>query len=182
MSKSDNRNAGGNSGQGIVFINSRQRVEQLARDINEHFGSEVAAAQKSGYTKEEQDLIDRRIRSGKTRVVISTSSMEAGVDFDFAWGIHVGRPPSKRSLLQRMGRVGRHQDSQFYIADYPHAYRNEGREGTAFEDYFRTAPLEEPNVYINNEFIQIAQALCLHNEVDQLKESESACITMRPKI
>ncbi len=171
MDKTGKGNTSGNSGQGIVFIDSRQRVEQMARRVNEHFGSEVAVAQKAGYTGEEQEVIDRRIRSGKARVVISTSSMEAGVDFDFAWGIHVGRPSSKRALLQRMGRVGRHQDSEFYVADYPHAYHEKSEYG-AFEKYFMTAPLEEPIIYTNNEFIQIAQALCLKNEVEQLKATD----------
>ena len=156
------------AGQGIVFFDLRQKVERMTTFLNDSHGSEIAVAQKAGHTTEEQARLDGMIRTGRSRVIIATSSMESGVDYDFSWGINAGIPNSKRALTQRTGRIGRHQDGLFIIVDRPDAFKLK-EEIQSLEDYIDKVPSEDPILYPANEFIQIANALCVLNEIKQLK-------------
>ena len=133
-------------------------------------------AQKAGHTTDEQARLDGMIRSGAAKVVIATSAMESGIDYDFAWGINAGMPTSKRALIQRVGRIGRHQEGLFIVVDRADAFRLK-EDIQSMADYLDKTPAEDPILYPQNEFIQIANAMCLLDEIKQLKKSK---VTLYP--
>jgi DEAD/DEAH box helicase domain-containing protein len=152
---------------GIVFVDSRRSCEEYAAEINQKLGPDTAIVIKSGMSREGQGHVESSIASGRARVIFATSSMEAGIDFDFAWGLNSGAPSSKRSLLQRIGRIGRKQDGIFIILAPEKSFYSGRCEGLV--DYYNTIPLEKPLLYPTNKTIQIIQALCLRAERKQLK-------------
>ena len=155
---------------GIVFFDSRRAVEEMSSVINNSFGDEIAVVQKSGQNDDEQNRLDSLIASGKARVVIATSSMEYGVNYNFSWGINAGLPSSKRSLVQRMGRIGRHQPGLFVVVAAPDIFSGNKRFGS-FENYLTNTPVETPILYPNNQTLQIAAAFCYRYENSLLKKS-----------
>ena len=154
---------------GIVFYDSRRAVEEMSSIINEEFGEEVAVPQKAGQTKAEQKRLDELMTSGKARVVIATSSMEAGVNYDFAWGINAGLPASKRGLKQREGRIGRHRPGVFLVVAPVDTFSANKRFGS-FSHYIEGVPVETPKLYPTNETLQVANAFCFRDERKRLKD------------
>ena len=155
--------------QGIIFFDSRSQVEQATALINEASnGKDTAVAIKAGLTTKEMARIEKLLQSGQAKIVVATSSMEAGIDRDFAWGINVGEPSNKNKLLQRIGRVGRKQSGTFIVLAKDRI--NNGHR--SLSAYLQEEPLETPVLYPENEFTQISQALCLIDETNQLKESK----------
>ncbi|MCX7738340.1 MAG: DEAD/DEAH box helicase [Hydrogenothermaceae bacterium] len=99
----------------IVFLDSRREVELLALRINNILKREgreklidYITSYRSGYEPSERNEIERKLKSGKCKVVISTSALEMGVDIGSLDAcIVVGYPGTLSSIWQRFGRVGR---------------------------------------------------------------------------
>ena len=63
---------------------------------------------RSGYEAEDRTAIERALRDGCLRGVVSTSALELGIDIPhFVVGFNIGVPASRKSFRQRLGRVGR---------------------------------------------------------------------------
>jgi len=123
----------------IVFVNSRGVAERLTARLNEAFAQREGAggdqtvstrspAQVSGasgqtsgaetvlarahhgsVSKDQRDLIEDDLKSGRLRCVVATSSLELGIDMGAVdLVIQVSTPPSVASGLQRVGRAGHH--------------------------------------------------------------------------
>lgn len=154
--------------QGIIFFDSRAGVETLASEIKQRLvelgypvTDETVIPYKSGLRPSDYSYIHRRINNGATRIVVSTSALEAGIDVDFGYGIAAGLPIDKSSLLQRMGRVGRRGPSTFIVL----TANSKIREDYDLETYLRDAPLEAPIFYPTNRALLLSAALCLRSEM-----------------
>jgi ATP-dependent Lhr-like helicase len=119
----------------IVFCNSRGLAERLTSRLNEAWaerestvltaGSRAPAqlmggsAQSKGaepvlarshhgsVSKEQRELIENDLKSGRLRCVVATSSLELGIDMGAVdLVVQVSTPPSVASGLQRVGRAG----------------------------------------------------------------------------
>lgn len=97
----------------IVFTRSRLNVELLLKSIRERL--EKAGADPSmimgyrgGYLPKERRKIERDLRSGELRGVVSTNALELGIDVG-SLGLAVlhGYPGSIASAWQQIGRAGR---------------------------------------------------------------------------
>ena len=94
----------------IVFGNTRQVVEALGSrlvylDSLEHLGG--VGVHHGSLDKEEREELERLFKDGKRKAIISTSSLELGIDIgnvDFV--VQYGSPKQALRLLQRMGRSG----------------------------------------------------------------------------
>ncbi|WP_257168738.1 DEAD/DEAH box helicase [Bradyrhizobium sp. SRS-191] len=148
-------------GSFIAFHNSRQGVERIARSIDQ----DDVLPYRSGYELDDRAKIERALRSGALRGVISTSALELGIDVaQFRLGLNLGVPQSKKAFRQRLGRVGRAAHGCFAVIAPRLAF---ARYGTSFQDYY-DGSVEPSHLYLSNRFIQFAHARCLVDESESL--------------
>ncbi|MGH9398189.1 MAG: DEAD/DEAH box helicase [Terriglobia bacterium] len=101
----------------IVFANSRLATEILVTYLKEDFskapeGPEMVRGYRGGYLPLERRAIERDLRAGRLRGVVSTNALELGIDIgglDVA--VMAGYPGTIASTWQRAGRAGRRQGS-----------------------------------------------------------------------
>ncbi|MEG4518784.1 DEAD/DEAH box helicase [Microcoleus sp. AT9b-C5] len=100
---------------GIVFCNSRGAVKKLVdlihkestRQGNSYLAQKVTAFYGSLKSDRRQNIISQ-LQSGKLKVIISTSALEAGLDLpELDCCLVKGYPGSIMSFRQRLGRAGR---------------------------------------------------------------------------
>ena len=97
----------------IIFTRSRLNVELLLNLLREKLARRgedpaLVAGYRGGYLPGERRSIERGLRSGKLRGVISTNALELGIDIgSLELAILHGYPGSVASAWQQIGRVGR---------------------------------------------------------------------------
>lgn len=161
------RNLADESGDGsfIAFMDSRQGVERAAIKVDLE---DRVSPYRSGYESSDRLSIEKALRNGVLRGVVSTSALELGIDIaHFTVGINIGVPFTRKSFLQRLGRVGRNRPGIFAIFAEPQAFR---RFGATLADYHRAA-VEPSHLYLQNRFLQYAHARCLAEELDMLGDT-----------
>ncbi|MBY3513727.1 DEAD/DEAH box helicase [Rhizobium laguerreae] len=148
-------------GSFIAFHDSRQGVERVANSIND----DQVLPYRSGYEARDRELIEKGLRSGTLKGVISTSALELGIDIaSFSVGLNAGIPQSRKAFRQRLGRVGRAGPGIFGVVAPRHAFTSLG---ATFEEYY-AGSVEPSHLYLDNRFIQFAQARCLLDESENL--------------
>ncbi|MCC5887733.1 MAG: DEAD/DEAH box helicase [Gammaproteobacteria bacterium] len=91
----------------LVFCNSRQLAEKLAFRINDHAGSTLAWAHHGSLARELRLTVEQRLKEGRLRAIVATSSLEMGIDIgSLDEVVLVQSPPTVTSTLQRIGRAG----------------------------------------------------------------------------
>ena len=134
----------------IVFVNSRRTAERLTSQLNELWAKEhdpeslspavrrppaqlmkavdtaghaapvIARAHHGSVSKEERLTTETMLKEGTLKAVISTSSLELGIDMGAVdLVIQVESPPSVASGLQRVGRAGHSVGEVSQGAFYP---------------------------------------------------------------
>jgi DEAD/DEAH box helicase domain-containing protein len=173
----------------IAFVDSRKQVEHISsilarpqdrdeeREIEfklDHLARLNVLPFRAGYEEEDRDGIQDRLRAGSLRGVVSTSALELGIDIPFLdTGVLLGVPRSATSLLQRIGRIGRHTDGQVLVVNTGDLYNE-----AIFADpqSFLNRPLAEGALYLENSRIRYIHALCLAR---QGGEHDQACSALR---
>ncbi len=159
----------GRSGGFITFVDSRRAVETLAmdtdRDMNDLLDDPAVSSYRAGYTPEERRRIERDLRSGVLKGVVSTSALELGIDFpSLQVGFNVGIPPTRKAYRQRLGRVGRNAPGAFIIVAPPREFR---QYGITLHEYHEMS-VETSYLYLDNRFMQFAHGRCLSDEREAL--------------
>ncbi|MBN1458223.1 MAG: DEAD/DEAH box helicase [Armatimonadetes bacterium] len=170
----------------IAFVDSRKQSEYIASIIGrdqepskaemdealvfDHLERLNVLPYRAGYERHDRELIQRRLTDGSLRGVVSTSALELGIDIpglDLA--VLVGVPRSSTSLLQRIGRIGRHGPGAVIVV---------GGDSVTDEAVFAkpesilSRPQNQGALYLENPRIQYIHALCLARhggEHDQLR-------------
>lgn len=71
---------------------------------------------RGGYRPEQRRDIEKRLREGEIKTVVSTNALELGIDIGKLDGcILAGYPGTIASTLQRSGRTGRREDISVII-------------------------------------------------------------------
>ncbi|MEM1221373.1 MAG: ligase-associated DNA damage response DEXH box helicase [Verrucomicrobiota bacterium] len=93
----------------LLFTNTRSQTEiwyQELMELKPEWHDELAMHHGS-LDREERNLVEQRLREGKIRCVVCTSSLDLGVDFSpVSQVIQVGSPKGIARLMQRAGRSG----------------------------------------------------------------------------
>ncbi|WP_135551028.1 DEAD/DEAH box helicase [Paenibacillus cymbidii] len=102
--------------QTIVFARSRVRVELLLTYLQElvrhELGSKSIRGYRGGYLPMQRREIERGLRSGDIRGVVSTNALELGIDIGQLQACVLnGYPGTIASTWQQSGRAGRRQES-----------------------------------------------------------------------
>ncbi|MCD1257465.1 DEAD/DEAH box helicase [Paenibacillus athensensis] len=106
--------------QTIVFARSRVRVEILLTYLQElvrnELGSKSIRGYRGGYLPKLRREIERGLRSGEIRGVVSTNALELGIDIGQLQACVLnGYPGTIASTWQQSGRAGRRQESSLTI-------------------------------------------------------------------
>ncbi|MCT4781763.1 MULTISPECIES: DEAD/DEAH box helicase [Exiguobacterium] len=106
--------------QTIVFARSRVRVEVLLTYLQEltrrELGPKSIVGYRGGYLPSERREIERRLRDGEIRAVVSTNALELGVDIgQLEACVLNGYPGTVASLWQQAGRAGRRHSEALVI-------------------------------------------------------------------
>lgn len=101
-----------NDVQTIVFAKSRVRVEviltYLQELIKKQLGEKKIQGYRGGYLPNQRRAIEKGLREGKIKGVVSTNALELGVDIgQLEVCIMTGYPGSIASVWQQAGRAGR---------------------------------------------------------------------------
>lgn len=102
--------------QTIVFARSRVRVEILLTYLQElvqhELGTKSIRGYRGGYLPKLRREIERGLRSGEIRGVVSTNALELGIDIGQLQACVLnGYPGTVASTWQQSGRAGRRQES-----------------------------------------------------------------------
>ena len=94
----------------VIFTNTRAATERVISHLKEMFPEnyiENIGAHHSSLSKEHRFDIEKRLREGKLKVVVTSSSLELGIDIGFIdLVVLLGSPKSSARALQRIGRAG----------------------------------------------------------------------------
>ncbi len=95
----------------LVFTNTRSATERVVSHLKEKFpteyGDDNIAAHHSSLSKSHRFDIEERLRDGKLKVVVCSTSLELGIDIGYIdLVIMLGSPKSSARALQRLGRAG----------------------------------------------------------------------------
>ncbi|WP_391121840.1 DEAD/DEAH box helicase [Psychrobacillus sp. L3] len=106
--------------QTIVFAKSRVRVEMLVTYlqalVSKKINDQSIRGYRGGYLPSERRVIEKGLREGVIRTVVSTNALELGVDIGQLQAcIMTGYPGNIASAWQQAGRAGRRQDEALII-------------------------------------------------------------------
>lgn len=106
--------------QTIIFAKSRVRVEMLVTYMKELTKKKLfdttIMGYRGGYLPSERRKIEKGLRDGSIKTVVSTNALELGIDIGQLQAcIMTGYPGNIASALQQAGRAGRRQDDALII-------------------------------------------------------------------
>ena len=94
----------------LVFVNTRRLAERVSHSLEERLrdlGADVVAAHHGSLSRHIRLSAEARLKSGKTRVVVATASLELGIDIGTVDLVcQIGSPRAIATCLQRVGRAG----------------------------------------------------------------------------
>ncbi|MCK9568062.1 ATP-dependent helicase [Candidatus Pacearchaeota archaeon] len=95
----------------LIFTNTRSATERVVNYLREKFpteyGDDTIAAHHSSLSKSHRFDIEERLRDGKLKVVVCSTSLELGIDIGYIdLVIMLSSPKSSARALQRLGRAG----------------------------------------------------------------------------
>ena len=94
----------------LVFVNTRRLAERVSHSLEERLvdlGAEIVAAHHGSLSRQIRLSAEERLKSGKTRVVVATASLELGIDIGTVDLVcQIGSPRAIATCLQRVGRAG----------------------------------------------------------------------------
>ncbi|CAG0965426.1 DEAD-box ATP-dependent RNA helicase CshC [Myxococcaceae bacterium] len=91
----------------LVFVNSRRLAERLAAALNDLAGETLVHAHHGSIAREQRLEIEDRLKTGRVRALVATSSLELGIDMGaIDLVVQIEAPATVASGLQRIGRGG----------------------------------------------------------------------------
>jgi ATP-dependent Lhr-like helicase len=91
----------------LVFVNNRAQSEKIAARVNALAGEKVALPYHGSLSRERRFLLEERLKAGELRALVTTSSLELGIDVGSVdLVLQLQSPKRVASALQRVGRAG----------------------------------------------------------------------------
>lgn len=94
----------------LVFVNTRRLAERVSHYLEERLldlEPDAVAAHHGSLSRQIRLSAEERLKSGKTRVVVATASLELGIDVGTVDLVcQIGSPRAIATCLQRIGRAG----------------------------------------------------------------------------
>ncbi len=94
----------------LIFTNTRSATERIVHHLKQKFPknySENIGAHHGSLSKSHRENIENRLREGKLKTVVCSTSLELGIDIGYIdLVVCIGSPKSVTRFLQRAGRAG----------------------------------------------------------------------------
>ena len=93
----------------LIFTNTRSGTERLVFNLKRRFGytDEEVSAHHGSLSRDERFSVEEKLKNGKLRCVVSSTSLELGIDIGSIDNvIQINSPKSITRALQRIGRSG----------------------------------------------------------------------------
>jgi ATP-dependent Lhr-like helicase len=94
----------------LIFTNTRAATERVVHNLREKFPGDYVeniGAHHSSLSKEHRFEIENKLREGKLKVVVCSTSLELGIDIGYIdLVVLLGSPKAVSRAMQRIGRAG----------------------------------------------------------------------------
>ena len=142
----------------LVFVNNRAQAERIAARVNAHAGEEVALPYHGSLSRERRHELERRLKAGELRSLVSTSSLELGIDIGSVdLVVQLQSPKRVASALQRVGRAG-HSLREVSRGVFVPTFRDDAAEILAILGAMREGDVE-PTRAVQNALDVLAQVV-----------------------
>jgi ATP-dependent Lhr-like helicase len=142
----------------LVFVNNRAQAERMAARVNQLAGEEMALPYHGSLSRERRFLLEERLKAGELRALVTTSSLELGIDVGSVdLVVQLQSPKRVASALQRVGRAGHSLDATSRGVFVP-TFRDDALEQLAILDAMRTGDVE-PTRVVQNALDVLAQLI-----------------------
>jgi ATP-dependent Lhr-like helicase len=149
----------------LVFVNNRAQAEKVAVRLNALAGEEIALPYHGSLSRERRLYLEKLLKSGAIRALITTSSLELGIDIGTVdLVIQVQSPKRVSSGLQRVGRAG-HSLGVVSRGIVVPTFRDDVVESVALAAAMRDGDVE-PTVVVQNSLDVLAQIVVATVAVD----------------
>ena len=142
----------------LVFVNNRSQSERVAARVNTLAGEEVALPYHGSLSRERRLLLEERLKAGELRAVITTSSLELGIDVGSVdLVVQLQSPKRVAAALQRVGRAGHSLEATSRGVFIP-TFRDDALEQVAILEAMRDGDVE-PTRVVQNALDVLAQLI-----------------------
>ena len=142
----------------LVFVNNRGQAEKMAARVNALAGGEIALPYHGSLSRERRHLLESQLKAGELRALVSTSSLELGIDIGSVdLVIQLQSPKRVSSALQRVGRAGHTLDAVSRGVFIP-TFRDDALEQLAILEAMRSGDVE-PTRVVQNALDVLAQLI-----------------------
>jgi CRISPR-associated endonuclease/helicase Cas3 len=103
-------------GRGLIIVNSVALAGKIVRELRDLFGDKIRVEEISGrISKKERKVIQEALKNeAKPVLVVGTSAVDVGVDFQI--NLLIFESSDSATVIQRLGRLGRHSGFNKYQA------------------------------------------------------------------
>ncbi|MEO7361970.1 MAG: DEAD/DEAH box helicase, partial [Gemmatimonadaceae bacterium] len=133
----------------LIFVNNRSQSERMAARINTLAEGEIAQPYHGSLSRERRFLLEERLKAGELRALVTTSSLELGIDVGSVdLVIQLQSPKRVAAALQRVGRAGHSLDAVSRGLFIP-THREDAMEQLAIVEAMRAGDVEPTRVVQN---------------------------------
>jgi ATP-dependent Lhr-like helicase len=149
----------------LVFVNNRAQAEKMAARINALAGEELALPYHGSLSRERRLLLEQSLKAGRLRALVSTSSLELGIDIGSVdLVLQLQSPKRVANGLQRVGRAGHSLDAVSRGVFVP-TFRDDGMELLAVIGAMLDGDVE-PTRVVQNALDVLAQVIVAAVAID----------------
>ncbi|HUQ17980.1 MAG TPA: DEAD/DEAH box helicase [Gemmatimonadaceae bacterium] len=149
----------------LVFVNNRAQAEKVAARLNALAETEIAQPYHGSLSRERRFMLEERLKAGELRALITTSSLELGIDIGSVdLVIQLQSPKRVAAALQRVGRAG-HTLGAASRGIFVPTFRDDAMEIAAIVSAMRAGEVE-PTRVVQNAMDVLAQVIVAAVSVD----------------
>lgn len=157
----------------LVFVNNRGQAERMAARVNQLAGEELALPYHGSLSRERRFALEERLKAGELRAVVTTSSLELGIDVGSVdLVLQLQSPKRVSAALQRVGRAGHTLDAVSRGVFIP-TFRDDALEQMAILRAMREGDVE-PTRVVQNALDVLAQIVVAMVASDEPEWTASA--------
>ena len=142
----------------LVFVNNRAQAERMAARVNVLAEEEIALPYHGSLSRERRFRLEERLKAGELRALVTTSSLELGIDVGSVdLVVQLQSPKRVSAALQRVGRAG-HSLNAVSRGVFVPTFRDDALEQMAILDAMRSGDVE-PTKVVQNALDVLAQLI-----------------------
>jgi ATP-dependent Lhr-like helicase len=162
----------------LVFVNNRAQAERIAARVNALAEEQIARPYHGSLARERRFELERGLKAGELPALISTSSLELGIDIGSVdLVIQLQSPKRVSAGLQRVGRAGHNLGAVSRGVVIP-TFRDDLVESAAIVEAMRAGDVE-PTRAIQNALDVLAQSLVAMASVDDWTAGDAFALIRR---